>query len=108
MLVLFNTSQYFWSEISPIVVNYYYFLLTKVDEDLSYEQVSQLNYLDQVISETLRLFPPVVLMVTREAANDTEIGGYKIPAGTNIQIPIWQIHHDPELWPNPHLFDPDR
>jgi len=80
----------------------------QVDEDLSYEQVSQLNYLDQVISETLRLFPPVVLMVTREAANDTEIGGYKIPAGTNIQIPIWQIHHDPELWPNPHLFDPDR
>ena len=76
--------------------------------DLDYEQVSRLTYLDQVFSETLRMYPPVVLLVTREAAQDTQIGQYRIPAGTNVQIPVWQIHHDPNLWPEPYTFDPDR
>lgn len=73
-----------------------------------YDTISQLTYLDQVFCETLRLFPPVVLFVNREASEETKLGKYTIPAGTNVQIPVWQIHHDPNLWPDPFRFDPDR
>lgn len=48
------------------------------------------------------------MFVTREASEDTQLGQYHIPAGTNVQIPIWQIHHDPNLWPDPYRYDPDR
>ena len=78
------------------------------DLETDYNKISQLTYLDQVFSEALRLFPPVVLFVTREASEDTQLGQFHIPAGTNVQIPIWQIHHDPNLWPDPYRFDPDR
>nr|QST15052.1 CYP361A1 protein [Diaphanosoma celebensis] len=78
------------------------------DSEIDYDRVSQLTYLDQVFCEALRMFPPVVMFVTREAAQDTQIGQYHIPAGTNVQIPVWQIHHDPNLWPEPFHFDPDR
>lgn len=78
------------------------------DVEAVYDKVSQLPYLDQVFNETLRLFPPVVLMLTREADVDVKLGPYHVPAGTNIQIPVWQIHHDPNLWPEPNRFDPDR
>lgn len=64
--------------------------------------------MDQVFNEAIRMYPPVVLFVNREASEDTQLGQYKIPAGTNVQIPIWQIHHDAELWPDPFRFDPDR
>ena len=64
--------------------------------------------MDQVLCETLRLFPPVVHLVTREASEPVQLGKTTIPAGTNIQIPVWQIHHDPNLWPDPYSFDPDR
>jgi len=80
----------------------------QIGQDLEFDVLSQLIYLDQVISETLRMYPPVVLMITREVASDTQIGDYDIPAGTNIQIPVWQVHHNPDIWPNPHTFDPDR
>lgn len=78
------------------------------DLETDYNTISQLTYLDKVFCEALRLFPPVVLFVTREAAEDAQLGDFHIPAGTNVQIPIWQIHHDPKLWPDPYRFDPER
>ncbi|KAK7070405.1 hypothetical protein SK128_013372 [Halocaridina rubra] len=76
-------------------------------EELTYDTVHNLPYLDQVFSEALRIFPPVVTFVTRETHKEYQLGKYRIPKETNIMIPIWQIHHDPELWPDPK-FDPDR
>ena len=80
----------------------------QIGQDLEFDVLGQLTYLDQVISETLRMYPPVVLMITREVSNDTQIGDYQLPAGINIQIPVWQIHHNPDVWPDPYSFDPDR
>lgn len=76
--------------------------------DEEYDIIGHMPYLDQVLCESLRLFPPVVLFVNREAGEDTQLGKYHIPAGTNVQIPVWQIHHDRNLWPDPYRFDPDR
>lgn len=77
-------------------------------ESLNYETVNKLSYLDQVLSETLRIYPPVVSFITRDTEKDTRLGEYFVPSGTNIVIPLWQIHHDPNLWPDPENFDPDR
>lgn len=46
--------------------------------------------------------------VDREAMEDVTIGGISIPKHTLVSVPIWAIHHDPDLWPSPETFDPDR
>ena len=39
---------------------------------------------------------------------DCEIAGYNIPKGTSLTFSIYAIHHDPEYWPDPDRFDPER
>ncbi|CAN7990005.1 unnamed protein product, partial [Ixodes pacificus] len=78
------------------------------DQDLTYDGVQELKRLDMVIRESLRLYPPVVLFVSRHCREDTTIMGQFIPAEANIIVPTWHIHHDPELWPEPFKFDPER
>ncbi|XP_037794087.1 cytochrome P450 4F8-like [Penaeus monodon] len=75
---------------------------------LTYEQVSCLHVLERVFQETLRIYPPVPSFVTREAGLTREVGGVTIPSGVNVTVPVWHIHHDPALWPDPEKFDPDR
>ncbi|XP_068226085.1 cytochrome P450 6a8-like [Palaemon carinicauda] len=77
-------------------------------EDVAYETVHKLKYLNQVFSETLRYYPPVVTFISRDTNADYQLGEYLIPKGTTVMIPIWQIHHDPNLWPDPFKFDPER
>ncbi|KAG7177012.1 Cytochrome P450 3A40-like 2 [Homarus americanus] len=77
-------------------------------EELSYEQVHSLKYLDQVFCEALRLYPPAVNFVSREAAQDIQLGDLLIPKNMSIQIPLWHIHRDPEHWPDAETFDPER
>ncbi|CAL4073249.1 unnamed protein product, partial [Meganyctiphanes norvegica] len=78
------------------------------DQSLTYEEVSKMTYLEQVFNESLRLYPPVVTFVIREARQDVHVGNLFIPKDMSIIIPIWQIHRDPEHWPNPETFDPER
>ncbi|KAM5303470.1 thromboxane-A synthase [Glossophaga mutica] len=66
-----------------------------------------LPYLDMVISETLRMYPPA-FRFTREAAQDCEVLGQRIPAGTVVEMAVGALHHDPEHWPCPEAFDPER
>lgn len=71
------------------------------------EDASQLTYLDQVIKETLRLYPPIHLG-SRIAAHDFAFGDYDIPAGTRVLYSIYLTHRHPQYWSNPHAFDPSR
>ncbi|KAF2359251.1 Cytochrome P450 [Trinorchestia longiramus] len=75
---------------------------------VTYEHVSEMKLLDQIFSESLRLYPPVVTFISREASQDVQVGGFNIPKNTSILIPIWEIHRDPQNWPNPEEFDPSR
>lgn len=45
---------------------------------------------------------------TREAAQDCEVLGQRIPAGTVVETAVGALHHDPEHWPCPEAFDPER
>ncbi|XP_071093713.1 cytochrome P450 3A8-like [Haliotis cracherodii] len=73
----------------------------------TYTEVTKLQYLENVFLETLRLYPPAT-RTKRVGAKDTTMNGYHIPAGLGIVIPVYAIHHDPEFWPEPEKFDPDR
>nr|XP_002734346.1 PREDICTED: cytochrome P450 3A41-like [Saccoglossus kowalevskii] len=74
---------------------------------LSFEVISKMNYLDMVLCESLRLYPPAVV-TDRRCCRDTEIGGVFLKKDMRIIVPIWVIHHDPELWPEPDRFLPER
>ncbi|MFN6483732.1 MULTISPECIES: cytochrome P450 [unclassified Nostoc] len=71
------------------------------------EDLGQLVYTQQIIKESMRLYPPVPLM-GREAAVDTEIGDCKIPQGMAIMISQWVMHRHPKYFENPEAFQPER
>ncbi|XP_025103420.1 cytochrome P450 3A29-like isoform X5 [Pomacea canaliculata] len=77
------------------------------DEDPTYDNVGRLKYLDNVIHETLRLFPPVAL-IHRQALHSRTIKGVTIPAGVGVYIPIYSIMHDPDYFDDPEKFWPER
>lgn len=70
-------------------------------------QVAELAYTRQVVQESMRVYPPVA-MVVRQSTRDLDIGGVKITPHDNVFVPIYAIHHHKNLWPNPETFDPDR
>lgn len=73
----------------------------------TYGQIRQLTYLDQVLKESLRLYPPIHLGL-RRAARDLAFRGYRIPAGTRVLYSIYLTHRQARYWPEPDRFDPDR
>ena len=76
--------------------------------DFSYEQVAEMKYLNQVFKEVMRLYPPVPFFA-REAVQDTELNGVRIPRRTMLLIPVVTMNMLTRLWgPNAKEFDPDR
>jgi len=71
------------------------------------EHVDRLVTVQQVLKESLRLYPPLAMM-TRYTAKDVELGGKHIKAGTLIGLPIYVIHRHRKLWDDPDRFDPSR
>ena len=72
-----------------------------------YEIAHNIEYLDCVIKEAQRLNPPVAF-VNRECDEDYDLNGIHITKGTEVQIPIYALHHDPDAWEDPEKFDPER
>jgi cytochrome P450 len=78
-----------------------------VSGEIGAEQAQRLTFTRQVISEAMRLYPPA-FAVTRVAQKACELGGYRVRAGSRINIPIYAIHRHRRLWSDPDAFDPDR
>jgi cytochrome P450 len=69
--------------------------------------IANLPFTESVIKETLRMYPPS-WSISRTALQEFEIGGYTIPRGANIVLSQWIMHHNPQFFPQPDRFDPER
>ena len=76
-------------------------------EWLEYDDLKELKYTQWCIKEAMRLYPPVFI-IFREASEDLQVCGYTIPKGVHLFVPIYTLHHQPDIWPNPEEFDPLR
>ena len=77
------------------------------DRPLTVELLGSMPYLAGVVSESLRLWPPAAFG-GRYAVEDVPFAGHVIPAGTTVLFSQYVTHRDPELWPDPLRFDPER
>ncbi|KAL6615625.1 hypothetical protein ACP70R_037895 [Stipagrostis hirtigluma subsp. patula] len=62
-----------------------------------FEGINQLKIVTMILHEVLRLYPPILLL-GREAYQETELGGVRYPPGVTFALPIVSIHHDPDVW----------
>ncbi|KAG7316186.1 hypothetical protein KOW79_021052 [Hemibagrus wyckioides] len=75
--------------------------------EVDYDTVINMDYLDAAMSESLRLYP-VALRLERICKKTVEINGLTIPKDTVVMIPTYTLHRDPEFWPDPETFNPER
>ncbi len=109
-------------ETTALTLTYAIFLLatnpekqTRVHEELDAvcdgrptgDDLADLDYLERVVQEALRLYPPA-FVVFREPTVDVELGGYTIPAGSTLSLPQWNVHRDERWYDDPETFRPDR
>uniref|UniRef100_H3CEE5 unspecific monooxygenase n=1 Tax=Tetraodon nigroviridis TaxID=99883 RepID=H3CEE5_TETNG len=73
----------------------------------TYEKLVQMKYLEMVIKETLRLYP-IGNRIERVAKSNVEVSGVIIPKGMVVATPIHTLQRDPDVWPDPDSFKPER
>lgn len=71
------------------------------------DDVPRLEYTSAVLRETLRLYPAAWIFA-REAVEDDELRGFRVPRGTALLLCPLAVHRLPEFWPEPERFDPER
>jgi thromboxane-A synthase len=77
----------------------------------TYETVTEMEYLDMFIRETLRMYPIAPVAITRQSTEDFHIENIGVvPAGTPITVDMYNLHYNPDLWGplDPHEFHPER
>eukprot|EP00058_Branchiostoma_floridae_P026680 XP_002612171.1 hypothetical protein BRAFLDRAFT_125371 [Branchiostoma floridae] len=65
-------------------------------------------YTEATVNEVLRMGIPDPLSLPRATTQDTSLRGYHIPKGTMVLPNLWALHHDPDIWGDPHTFRPER
>ncbi|XP_038072956.1 cytochrome P450 3A9-like [Patiria miniata] len=81
--------------------------LAPTPADITYETMSKMTYLEMVIQECFRMYPPT-LLADRVCAETVTYGKYTLKKGLLVNIPFYPIQHDEEIWADPEKFDPER
>lgn len=71
------------------------------------EDLAKLEYTEQVVKESLRMYSPIH-SISRVALADNTVGGYHVPAGATVYVSLYATHRLPRYWPDPERFDPER
>ena len=82
--------------------------LYKSEGKLDFNTVSKLQYMEWVLHETMRIYPPIITFVSRECLEDYHYNDITIPKGTCVAMATYYLHHDPDYWTEPEKFDPER
>ncbi|XP_047315585.1 cytochrome P450 CYP82D47-like [Impatiens glandulifera] len=100
-----------------LLMNHHH-VLRKVEEELDIfvgkgrlveeSDIPNLVYLQAVLKESLRLYPPAPLGGPREVTQDCVVGGYHVAAGTRLFFNLWKLQRDPKIWSEPLEFRPER
>jgi cytochrome P450 len=69
--------------------------------------VPNLELIRRLVSESLRIYPQASMLMRRTTIS-VRLGDTELPAGTNLLLPLYALHHDPAVFPDPEVFDPDR
>jgi cytochrome P450 len=77
------------------------------DDRPGMEHVREFEYVEWVIQEAMRLYPPVYT-IFREPTEDVTLAGYDVDAGTSLMLPQWGMHRSERFWDDPDAFDPER
>ena len=78
-----------------------------IDTPIAIESLKQMTYLDRVLREVERMYPPVGGGF-RGVVEEFEFNGYRVPKGWQVLYPIPEAHFDESIYPAPANFDPDR
>ncbi|KAK7789223.1 hypothetical protein R5R35_007048 [Gryllus longicercus] len=84
-------------------------VLKETGGQITYEALKKMDYLEMVINESLRKYPPVPVLMRKcnKAYREPETG-VLIEEGMRVQIPVYALHRDPKYYPDPERFDPER
>ena len=77
------------------------------DRPPTFADLHQLTYTTQVVQEAMRLYPPVWILPRLSLAEDN-VGGWRVPANSDVVICPYTMHRNPEFWDDPERFDPER
>nr|AKI33844.1 cytochrome P450 76AD1-like protein [Mirabilis multiflora] len=76
--------------------------------EIQESDINNLPYIQSIVKETLRLHPPTVFLLPRKAEVDVQLFGYVVPKNAQVLVNLWAIGRDPNVWPDPEVFKPER
>ncbi|EEC13038.1 cytochrome P450, putative, partial [Ixodes scapularis] len=87
-------------------------LISEIDatvekDGVTYESIQSMHYLHACVKETMRLYPGAMFLM-RTCTQETTLAGINFKPGMNVDIPVVGIHYDPEFYPDPESFKPER
>ncbi|POO02655.1 Cytochrome P450, E-class, group I [Trema orientale] len=83
-------------------------LIVGRDRNVDESDIQNLVYLQAIVKETVRLYPPSPLVLRSTMEDCTLSSGYQVRAGTRLIVNTWKIQRDERVWPNPGEFEPER
>ena len=76
--------------------------------EISEEDVEKMSYLGAIVKETFRRHPPSHFVLSHAATQETQLGGYTVPADANVEFYTAWVTEDPSVWKDPGEFRPER